>query len=91
MRSTKPHESGYEINAAVVGHGARERLDLFGGIEKEIDVSLIDEPRPGDWVIVHVGFALNRIDEAQAAETLELLRTTGAADAASDATKGAAQ
>ena len=75
---------------AVNADAARARAD-FGGIEKEIDVSLIDEPRPGDWVIVHVGFALNRIDEAQAAETLELLRTTGAADAASDATKGAVQ
>ena len=46
---------------------------LIGGIEKSIDVSLIDEPQSGDWVIVHVGFALNRIDEAQAEETLRAL------------------
>ena len=40
---------------------------MIGGIEKDVDVSLIDDPKSGDWVIVHVGFALNRIDEAEAA------------------------
>ncbi len=44
-----------------------------GGILKTIDVSLIENPKPGDWVIVHVGFALNRIDEREAEETLALL------------------
>ena len=40
---------------------------MIGGIEKDVDVSLIDDPKSGDWVIVHVGFALNRIDEAEGA------------------------
>lgn len=51
-------------------------LALIGGIEKSINVSLIEAPRAGDWVIVHVGFALNRIDEEEARETLELLEET---------------
>ena len=41
-------------------------------------MALVDEPaapvEPGDWVLVHVGFALARIDEEQAQETLDLLR-----------------
>lgn len=55
----------------------------FGGIEKPVDVSFIADPKPGDWVIVHVGFALNRIDEAAAAASLALLEQTAeAGDAA---------
>lgn len=50
------------------------RCDL-NGVKKEINVSLIAQPKVGDWVIVHVGFALNRIDEAQAQETLRMLST----------------
>ena len=48
------------------------RCDL-NGVKKEINVSLIAQPKVGDWVIVHVGFALNRIDEHQAQETLRML------------------
>lgn len=50
------------------------RCDL-NGVKKEINVSLIAQPKVGDWVIVHVGFALNRIDEAQAQQTLRMLST----------------
>ena len=53
---------------------------MIGGIEKDVDVSLIDDPKSGDWVIVHVGFALNRIDEAQ--ETLKALAALAAPSAA---------
>lgn len=54
----------------------------FNGIEKEVNVSLIENPVAGDWVIVHVGFALNRIDPIQARETQALLK-----DIASEVTK----
>ena len=47
-------------------------VDL-GGIEKTINVSLIEDPRPGEWVIVHVGFALQKIDEQEAQATLRAL------------------
>lgn len=47
---------------------------------------VLDEAHPieacvGTWVLVHVGFAMSRIDEAQAAETLDLLRQLGEAQA----------
>lgn len=49
----------------------------IGGIEKAVNVSLIDHPVPGDWVIVHVGFALNRIDPDEAERTLAALKAAG--------------
>ncbi len=49
-----------------------------GGVRREISVALVDGPvRPGDWVLIHVGFALGRIDEAEARETLALLESLG--------------
>jgi hydrogenase expression/formation protein HypC len=50
----------------------------ISGVRRSVSVALVGAPaapiEPGDWVLVHVGFALSRIDEAQAHETLELLR-----------------
>lgn len=43
------------------------------GLTKAVDLTLVPEARPGDWVIVHVGFALQKIDEAKAQETLMVL------------------
>lgn len=49
------------------------------GVKREINIAcIIDDDHPiesciGDWVLVHVGFALNRLDEAEAAETLRIL------------------
>lgn len=47
----------------------------FNGITKEVNIALIDEPKVGDWVIVHVGFALNRIDESEALQTQKILNS----------------
>lgn len=49
----------------------------IGGVAKEVDIELIEDPVPGDWVIVHVGFALNRIDEEEARRTLAALEAAG--------------
>jgi hydrogenase expression/formation protein HypC len=47
----------------------------ISGVRRAVSVALVDAPVwPGDWVLVHVGFALARIDEADAQETLALLR-----------------
>lgn len=45
-----------------------------GGVQKEISLALLDDVSVGDYVIVHVGYALNRIDPQEAEETLELFR-----------------
>ena len=54
--------------------------EAIGGIEKTVNVSLIERPVPGDWVIVHVGFALNRIDPEEAQRTLAALKAAGLHD-----------
>ena len=44
----------------------------MGGVRKPISTALLDEVAVGDYVIVHVGFALSRLDPEEAAETLRL-------------------
>jgi hydrogenase expression/formation protein HypC len=56
------------------------RVD-FGGIVKEACLAYLDDPQAGDFVLVHVGFALQTIDEQAAFETLQTLRTMGELDA----------
>jgi hydrogenase expression/formation protein HypC len=43
------------------------------GVRREVSTALVPEAQVGDWVLVHVGFALHTIDEGEAARTLELL------------------
>lgn len=58
-----------------------------GGIRRRINIAcIVDESHPpeacvGDWVLIHVGFAMSRIDEREAEETLRLLTELGEADA----------
>ena len=48
------------------------------GVRRTVNVGLLDEAEPGDWVLIHVGFALSRVDEEEAAATLRLLERMGA-------------
>ena len=48
------------------------------GVRRTVNVGLLDAAQAGDWVLIHVGFALSRIDEAEAAATLALLQEMGA-------------
>ena len=58
------------------------RVDV-AGVSREVNVALLlwegEEIVPGDWVLIHVGFAMSRIDEAEAERTLALLREMGQA------------
>ncbi|UEM19394.1 HypC/HybG/HupF family hydrogenase formation chaperone [Skermanella mucosa] len=45
----------------------------LGGVRKQVSTALIEEPAVGDYVIVHVGYALSRLDPAEAERTLALL------------------
>ena len=45
-----------------------------GGAQISIRTDLVDEPQPEEWVLVHAGFALEKLDEATALETLDLLQ-----------------
>ena len=50
----------------------------FGGILKEVCLAYTPEAQLGDYVLVHVGFAISRIDEAEAQETMDLLNEIAA-------------
>ena len=51
------------------------------GVKRLINIGLLsdDPPKPGEWVLIHVGFALSRIDEAEAAAAMEFLEGIGQA------------
>ena len=59
-------------------HGLRMGRVDFGGVKKNVCLEHVPEATPGDFVLVHVGFALARIDEAEAERTFALLRELGA-------------
>ena len=49
----------------------------FGGITKEVCFAYTPEVVPGDWVLVHVGFAISRLDEDHALEVFKTLKELG--------------
>ena len=61
----------YQANSLPMG-----RVD-YGGIIKDVCLAFVPEAQPGDYVSVHVGFAINRLDEAEALATLEALNEAG--------------
>ena len=58
------------------GQMAKVSLD---GVIKVVSLALVDDVQTGDYVILHVGYALTKIDEDEALKTLELLREAGVA------------
>jgi hydrogenase expression/formation protein HypC len=56
------------------------KVDVVG-VRRNINVSLLandgDHAQPGDWVLIHVGFALSKVDEEEAHATLALLQRMG--------------
>lgn len=55
----------------------REGIVRFGGIAKTVNLAFVPEAGVGDYVLVHVGVAINRIDEAEAAEVFRYLEEMG--------------
>jgi hydrogenase expression/formation protein HypC len=56
------------------------RVDHLG-TKVAADFALIEEPRIGDWVILHAGFAISRLNDDEARKTLDLLREVAEKDA----------
>ncbi|GAA0535510.1 hydrogenase assembly protein HupF [Saccharopolyspora subtropica] len=60
-----------------------DRADLakvvVSGVRRNINISLLaeDPPAPGEWVLIHVGFALSKVDETEARAVLEFLAGIG--------------
>lgn len=52
----------------------------LGGLQREIGLQLLENATVGDYVIVHAGYAIQKLDEKEAAETLELLESMSHTD-----------
>ncbi len=62
--------------------GDNDQLALIDvvGVKRKINIGLLEErPDPGDWVLIHVGFAMSKVDEREAAEALSMLEMMGQA------------
>ncbi len=70
-------------------HGLRFGRVRFGGITREVCLEYMPEAGPGDFVLVHVGFAIARIDADEAARTLRLLEELGQASELTDGSEEA--
>lgn len=49
----------------------------IGGVRRNVSVALLDSVGVGDWVLVHVGFAIQKVDEEEAKQTIALLTQLG--------------
>ena len=60
------------------------------GVRRKVDLGLLQEdlPQKGDWVLIHVGFAMSKISEADAIDQMNTLRMLGEAEAAMQEVQG---
>ncbi len=69
-----------QIVEILPGHGDLALVD-FSGVRRHVNISLLEGEgvESGDWVLIHVGFAMAKLDEAEAKATLALLEELGQA------------
>jgi hydrogenase expression/formation protein HypC len=60
------------VPAKIIRIKGKKALADFGGIQREISLSLLDSIKLGDYVIVHTGFAIQKLDKKDAEETLQM-------------------
>ena len=69
-----------QLVAGETGHPDLAMAEV-GGVPRTVNVGLLDErPGPGDWILVHMGFALNVMTPEEAADALDALGTERAAE-----------
>jgi hydrogenase expression/formation protein HypC len=59
------------VPGKVVSISGNSAIVDFGGVQRETNISLV-QVRPGDYVVVHAGFAIQTVDEEEAKETIKL-------------------
>ena len=71
-------------------HLPRIAVVEVSGVRRRVDLGLLadDMPGPGDWVLIHVGFAMSRISAGEADEQMRLLRMLGEGEAAMEEVRG---
>jgi hydrogenase expression/formation protein HypC len=70
---------GQIVDAEVID-GNRVGRVRFGGIVRQAFLDFVPEAQPGDYVIVHVGFAISKVDEEEARQTFAYLEQAGLLD-----------
>ena len=70
---------GQIVDAEVID-GNRVGRVRFGGITRQAFLDFVPEAQPGDYVIVHVGFAIGKVDEEEARQTYQYLAQAGLLD-----------
>jgi hydrogenase expression/formation protein HypC len=70
------------VKVVELGSGPGEDWAIvdLGGVRKEISLALLDDVKVGDYVILHVGFALSKLDPEEAEKTLALFAEMAAAE-----------
>ncbi|HEV2446183.1 MAG TPA: HypC/HybG/HupF family hydrogenase formation chaperone [Candidatus Sulfopaludibacter sp.] len=68
---------GKILEATNAGNGRIAKVQ-FGGITRQVYLDFVPEAQPGDYVLVHVGFAISRVEPDEAERTYELLRQLAA-------------
>jgi hydrogenase expression/formation protein HypC len=60
------------------------------GVRRRVELGLLEDdlPRPGDWVLIHVGFAMSKISEADAIDQMNTLALLGETEAALEEVRG---
>ena len=78
-----------KIVELIAGEADLATVDVMG-VRRRIDLGLLVEDIPviGDWVLIHVGFAMSKIGEAEALDQLRILTELGEADAAIEEAQG---
>jgi hydrogenase expression/formation protein HypC len=78
-----------QIVEIVLG-GERSGVVDVAGVRRRVELGLLDgdKPMPGDWVLIHVGFAMSKISEADAVEQMRILAALGETEAALEEVRG---
>ena len=71
----------------------RSAVVEVAGVRRRVELGLIEDenPVPGDWVLIHVGFAMSKISEQDAIDQMRMLALLGEADAAIEEVRGYSQ
>jgi hydrogenase expression/formation protein HypC len=74
----------------LVGGGQSSAVVEVCGVRRRVELGLLedDPPTPGDWVLIHVGFAMSKISEADAIDQMRMLAMLGESEAALEEVSG---
>jgi hydrogenase expression/formation protein HypC len=74
----------------LVSGGQTSALVEVCGVRRRVELGLLedDKPQPGDWVLIHVGFAMSKISEADALDQMHTLSLLGESEAAQEEARG---